>query len=64
MSNNYNIIDDSFIPLISMKDVLNDLMWYGKGPIYILIGSEFLNRKNIEDYLNEEMGDGMKIYMD
>lgn len=61
MPDNY-LIDYPSIPLISMKDVLNDLMWYGKGPIFVLIGSEFLSRKNIDDYLNKEMGDGMKIY--
>ena len=61
MPDNY-LIDNPSIPLISMKEILNDLMWYGKGPIFILIGSEFLDRRNIEDYLKEEMGDGIKIY--
>ena len=61
MPDNY-LIDDPSIPLISMKEILKDLMWYGKGPIFVLIGSEFLSRKNIDDYLNKEMGDGMKIY--
>lgn len=60
MPDNY-LIDDPSIPLISMKEILKDLMWYGKGPIFVLIGSEFLDRRNIEDYLNEEMGDGTRI---
>lgn len=60
MPDNY-LIDDPSIPLISMKEILKDLMWYGKGPIFVLIGSEFLDRRNIEGYLKEEMRDGAKI---
>lgn len=58
----YNLIDDTSIPLVSIKDVITNLMWYGKGPIYVLIGNEFLSRENIDNYLNEEMGNGTKIY--
>lgn len=57
-----SLIEDESVPLVSMHKELSNLMWYGKGPIYVLIGNEFLSRENIDNYLNEEMGNGMKIY--